>query len=80
MKKTEHNIQTGEIKEVDMTPEEISQHELDRIAEEVVIASYEEAKALEEEIKIAEEAAKQQAFNDAVAAAVAAVLVAQQTP
>ena len=40
----------------------------------------EEQLAAEAEAKAAEEAAKQQAFNDAVAAAVAEILAAQQTP
>jgi len=65
-------VQIGtEVRE--MTDAEFAQYEVDQAAEIVRIA--EEKAAL-----VAEEAAKQQAFNDAVTAAVAAALAAQQTP
>ena len=64
-------IQIGtEVRE--MTNEEFAQYETDRAAEAARIVA--EAEAL-----TAEEAAKQQAFNDAVAQAVAAVLAAQNS-
>jgi hypothetical protein len=77
MFRIEHNVETGEIKQIELSAEEIAELEI----------QYAEAKAKSDaeetalaEAKAAEEAAKQQAFNDAVAAAVAAALAAQQTP
>jgi len=65
-------VQIGtEVRE--MTDAEFAQYEVDQAAEIVRIAE-------EEAALVAEEAAKQQAFNDAVTAAVAAALAAQQTP
>jgi hypothetical protein len=65
-------IQIGtEVRE--MNDAEFAQYEVDQAAEVVRIAA-------EEAALVAEEAAKQQAFNDAVAAAVTAALAAQQTP
>ena len=62
-------IQIGtEVRE--MTDEEIESIEIERIAEASRVA-------VEAEALAAEEAAKQQAFNDAVAQAVAAILAAQ---
>jgi len=68
----EHNCETNEIIVRELTSEEIAQREIDQVAREARIAAEAEALA-------AEEAAKQQAFNDAVAAAVAAVLAAQES-
>jgi len=63
-------VQIGtEVRE--MTDAEFAQYEVDQAAEIVRIAE-------EEAALVAEEAAKQQAFNDAVTAAVAAALAAQQ--
>ena len=65
-------IQVGtEVRE--MTNAEYSQYEADQAAAVARIAA-------EEAALVAEETAKQQAFNDAVATAVAAALAAQQTP
>lgn len=64
------NVTTGKEVVREMTDEEFAQYEADQAAEVVRVAAEAEALA-------AEEAAKQQAFNDAVAAAVAAVLAKQ---
>jgi len=66
-----HDISTDTITDREMTDEEFAQYEADQAAEAVRIAAEVEAKAVEE-------ATKQQAFNDAVAAAVATTLAAQQ--
>jgi anthranilate phosphoribosyltransferase len=77
MFRIEHNVETGEVKQIELTPEEIT--ELEQQYAEIKIK--EDAKAAELAAQAAaEEAAKQQAFNDAVAAAVAAALAAQQEP
>ena len=68
-----HDISTDTITDREMTDEEFAQYEADQVAEAA-------RKIAEAEAKAAEEAAKQQAFNDAVAAAVAEILAAQQTP
>lgn len=74
MFKIEHNVETGEVKQIELTPEEIT--ELEQQYAETKIK--EDARATELAAQTAaEEAAKQQAFNDAVAAAVAAALAAQ---
>lgn len=65
-----HDLATDEVIDREMTDEEFAQYEADQAAEVVRIAAEAEALA-------AEEAAKQQAFNDAVAQAVAAILAAQ---
>jgi hypothetical protein len=66
-----HNTGTNIITDREMTDAEFAQYETDLAAEATRIA---EALAA----KTAEEAAKQQAFNDAVSAAVAVALAAQQ--
>jgi hypothetical protein len=73
MFRIEHNVETGEIKQIELSPEEIAELEI----------QYAEAKAKSdaEETALAEaKAAEEKKFNDAVAAAVAAALAAQQTP
>jgi hypothetical protein len=67
-----HDTQTDTIIDREMTDEEFTQHE----AYIAAIAAQEVAEA---EAKAVEETAKQQAFNDAVAAAVAVALAAQQS-
>lgn len=68
-----HDLETDTITDREMTDEEFARYEVAQAAEEARIAAEAEAKA-------AAEAAEQQKFNDAVAAAVAAVLAAQQAP
>ena len=68
-----HNTETNEIIDREMTAAEFKIYQADQVAEAA-------RKIAEAEALAAEEAAKQQAFNDAVAAAVAEILAAQQTP
>jgi membrane protein involved in colicin uptake len=74
------NCETGKVVERELNAEELAQFEIDQAVEIAHQAANEARKAAEAEAKAAEEAAKQQAFNDAVAAAVAEILAAQQTP
>jgi len=64
-----HNAETNEVIDREMTDEEFAQYQVDQEAQAARIAAEAEAKAAEEK-----------KFNDAVAAAVAAALAAQQEP
>ena len=77
MFRIEHNVETGEVKQIELTPKEITELQQQYVETKIK----EDAKAAELATQTAaEEAVKQQAFNDAVAAAVAAALAAQQEP